>query len=254
MVNKELILKAFDTTIKSHQHLRLNGNVLPAFSSFHDKHCGKKPRKSEIAIFVDKNGDEVFTKKGNKTSVGFTDKEIKDAYEKYGELNVTHNHPRDNLRPCAEALSRPDVMLLKDKVQLYGKRDDGSEGVLGEFYPFKSISCESSNGSRMTLVRGDKFSSSDEDLLFKASRRLEDYHVDYYRKFYETMSDIRSNTNLNDFASYEDYENAINKATFGKMGMFDENKEFKDIQRMFRDANCKLTMTYPSDFQVGLWQ
>lgn len=253
-MNRELILKVLDTTIKSHQHLRLNSRCLPVMDDFHDKHCGKKPRKSEVAIFVDKNGDEVFTKKGNKTSVNFTDKEIKDAYEDYGELNVTHNHPRGNLRPCAESLSRPDVMLLKEKVELYGKREDGSEGVLGEFYPFKSISCESSNGSRMTLVRGDKFSSNDEDLLFKASRRLEDYHEDYYVKFYETMSNIRSNTNLNDFDSYEDFENAINKATFSKMGMFNENKEFKDIQRMFRDANCKLTMTQPREFQIGLWK
>lgn len=254
MVSKEIILKTFDTTIKSHQHLRLNSKCLPLFDAFHDKHCGVKPRKSEISVWVDKNGDGVFTKKGTKSRVSFTDREIRDNYEKYGELNVTHNHPRDNLRPPAECLSDGDLNFLTMQISQYGKRDDGSEGFLGYVYPFKSISCESSNGSRMTVVRGDKFSDKDNRKFRDANRKLQDYFDSYYGGFYDTMAQVRKDTNMDDFASYEDYQNYLTKTTFDKMGMFNENPEFKNIQGMFRDANCKLTMTQPREFQVGLWQ
>lgn len=253
MISREVILKAFDNTIKSHQHLRLNGKCLPVFDAFHDKHCGKKPRKSEISVWVDSEGNDVFTKKGTKNRVGFTEREIRENYEKYGEMNVTHNHPRDNLRPPIECLSDGDVAFILDSHSHF----DGDTGVNTTFYPFKSISCESSNGSRMTLVRGDKFANNTREQNSKvreARKELQNYFQSYYDNYYETMSKVRQDYNMDDFPNYVEYRNTIIAKTFEQTGYFEKSSKFKEIQQKFREGNCKLTMTQPRDFQVGLWE
>lgn len=252
MINKELIDKTITDIInKSHQHLTIqNEKVINTFNDFHDKYCGEKPRKSEVTEWTDLEGNSIFTKKGKKLQVDFTDKEIKDAYEKHGEIHMTHNHPRGNTRPPAECLSTSDINLVTEtKFNTY----DNGGGKTGEYQPFKSISAESSNGSRMTFVRGDKFDSTkDMKKIREADSKLQNYWENYYHNYYHTLSNIRSKTNINDFKSSSEYEKHLHDSTIKEIGEFEKNKDFKDAQKLFREGNCKLILSHPREYRVGL--
>lgn len=257
MINEKVILKSINNAIiKCSQHLTLGSKVTASFNKFHDETCGKKIRKTEKAIVTDDKGNVLCEFKGNKNEVSeYDDRKIKDLYEEYGDvIHVTHNHPRNGKKPVAECLSLGDVLTLFDTYRPYGKRDDGSEGYLvGEegVYYTKSISCESSNGSRMTLVRGDNFKHENESKALDLSKDLGNYWEKYYTDYYDTRVKVMASLKLEDFnndvgaMSLYAHQEAIKK-----VGVFEKNKEFKDIQKGYSDIDCKLTYTFPVPFEV----
>ena len=208
MVQIEIINKSItDAIIKCSQGLNLNNSVKKVFDKFHNETCGKKIRKTEKGFLTDNEGNILYEPKGNKKEVNVDWSKVQDLYEEYGDLHFTHNHPRDGVKYVAECLSGGDIDCLFMTYRPYGKRPDGSEGYLvGEegVYYTKSISCESANGSRMTLVRGDNYAD----------------------------------------------EIAAHKEALKQVGVFEKNKEFKDIQKAYRDIDCKLTYTFPVTYEV----
>ena len=248
MVNKLIISKSIDDAIiKCSQGFRLNKKVLKTFNKFHDETCGEKFRKTEKAIVTDNMGNIVYQKNGGKHSVNIDEKKTGVAFEEYGELHITHNHPR---RLVAESLSTNDIEKIYEEKYVDGE---------GFKFIYKSISCESPNGSRMTLVRGDDFTLSNVTYINSLAERLEDYSNKYESDFYKACLRLKEHYPFEDIVNddmkhsnerYIKYVTYIKEQALKEVGVFEKNKEFKDIQKGFRDNNCKLTYTFPDDYNI----
>lgn len=242
MVKYETILKVIEDDItKSHQHLTLYKPLLPKFNKFHEQTCITKRFKKEKAYICDNNGKEIFTKLGSQHRISMDLTTIKDLYEDYGELNFTHNHPSIG-QPIAECLSSADVSFLMETIRVY----DEHEGWSDDLFPVKSMSCESPNGSRMTLVRGDFFKKENTNEMRRLGKDLENLYSEYIEEASKTGSEIlhsdgAKNTNM-------DLHTYIEKETNKKIGRFEDWKEFKDIQSKMRKLDCRLEMTYPYEY------
>ena len=134
----------------------------------------------------------------------------------------------------------------------------------GDLIPIvKSISCESYNGSRMTFTIGDDFNSStvNQGRVYDLANKLKDYYLNYESNFYDAYNQVQADylksldegvRPLDNFKSEEDYLKFLDDETFKKIGVFEKNDEFKDIQKGFRDLNCKLTYTFPKPYHRGV--
>ena len=252
-INKTVIEKSLTDAInKSHQHLRLPSGVIETFNKFHDKTCGEKIRKTELGLFTDSEGNEILTKRGGKTSITWDTRTVHDAFKEHGELHMTHNHPRTNgegMRSVAECLSTTDIdTFLRD----YTYSVDGGQTLFDKpVFIEKSISCESPNGSRMTLVRGDKYKIEDYNDAMDYAFELSDAFFIYEGDFFTNLQKMKENYPYdNNKYNYSDYCQFLTKKTINKLGRFEDSDKFKSIQKDFRRVNLKLTMTYPSDYNV----
>ena len=257
MISKEIIIKSLDDAIvKCSQGYSLNNKVTASFDKFHDKTCGKKLRKTELGCVTDDTGNVLYNPKGNKHELNkFSWTTVYDLYDEHGELHLTHNHPRDNVRTVAECLSSGDIDCLFETYRPYGKREDGSEGYLvGEegIFPLKSISCESGNGTRMTLVRGDNFKHENISEAEKLGRELSDYWYDYHTQYYELASKIVSDSNILDFPNANEFNKYVHNEAIKKVGVFEKNSQFKDIQKKFSKVDCKLTYNFVDTYKIGM--
>lgn len=255
MVQIEIINKSItDAIIKCSQGLTLNNSVKKVFDKFHNETCGKKIRKTEKGFLTDNKGNILYEPKGNKKEVNVDWSKVQDLYEEYGDLHFTHNHPRDGVKFVAECLSGGDVDCLFLTYRPYGKRPDGSEGYLvGEegVYYTKSISCESANGSRMTLVRGDNFKRENENEATSLGRKLSDYWDKYTEDYYNIRMKLFSDAKMEDFnGDVRAMSEYAHKEALKQVGVFEKNKEFKDIQKAYSDIDCKLTYTFPVPYEV----
>ncbi len=248
MVQYKHIIQAIeDDLTKSHQHLKLRNATKKTFNKFHKDTCGETPEDIEFAIFTDNNGKTHHSVRGDETQFRFQWDDIRAIYEKYGELNIDHNHPREGKsRICAECLSEKDIELV------FAQLEDYDTGVY--FYPIKSISCESGNGSRMTLTRGDKFSPPNIYEIRKIYPKLIENWRAYYKEYYSTGGEIyqkglKEGRITNDMSNEERVE-YIHKETIKEIGLFEQSKEFKNIQKEFRDLDCKLVYEFPQEYQV----
>jgi len=252
MVNKEDIELIFNTVLnkeyeyKSHQHLTIrNSKVIGALDKFAES---TQNRKTEKGVLIDANGNEVYSKNGGKASVEFTCN-FRDLYEKYGELHMEHNHPSVDKDPrFIECLSVEDMLNLPMTVN----QADG-RGGLWEEYCLKSITAEGANGTRMTLVRGDYYTDDNHKTFVDAVHELNKIHDDYmYNKYSKTQQRIldklvsesrQKNGNEKTLERIDDlYEQSTSEA-LKEIGTFESSKEFKDVQKKFREANCKLIIS-----------
>lgn len=242
----ETINKHYNLTLKCGQGFRLNKSIISTFDKFHDETCGVKFKKKEKAILVDDNGEIIYSKWGGEHSVMIDDRDIVNDFKKYGELHVNHNHPR---RLVEETLSVPDVEHIYQEAYVDGNW----------VYLYKSISVESPNGSRMTLIRGDDFSNeSITDVRFLASD-LEDYSNKYENDFYNLVfklkeqhpyEKVEGEDRLTANQRYLHYVDTLQRDAIKELGAFEKGDEFKRIQKKFRDINCKLSYTYPREFNM----
>lgn len=268
MVKQKTIIRVIDEYLdKSHQALSIHlsfPKVEKAFNDFHKETCDKKIRKTEKGIVVDKDGNKIYEKSDRrKGSVSWSISKLKDLYDEYGELNMTHNHPRGDDRIVTECLSAGDVrFMFLNKHRPYGKRPDGSEGFLtdDDVYLLKSISCESPNGSRMTLTRGDKFNKANESKVLSLGGKLENTFVDYMSKYYKTRNEVRNGISEEQFnkqfrkpngaMDFDKFHNYISQESLKKVGRFEDSKDFKEIQKEFRENDCMLTMDFPYPYTL----
>lgn len=260
MVKFEYIIKAIDGNLsKSHQHLRFNKNCLPTFNKFHEETCGENPRKTEKAIITDKDGNIIFTRTDKKKSavdIGWW--EIEEYNMKTGnEVYITHNHPSDNWRLPVASLSRADMDCLTSNYM----RWDEQAHEFKKTYPIKSISMESPNGSRMTIVRGDNFDVEKNKDFRKASDFLYDayriYKDSYNREYENIIMDALDNDSpirqkFVDADDYEGWDAYCHKQVQNKLGRFEQTENFKNAQKYFRENNCKLTMDYPYEYTIEI--
>ena len=268
MVKQKTIIRVIDTYLdKSHQSLSIHlsfPKVEQAFNDFHKETCDNKIRKTEKGVIIDKDGNKIYEKTDrSRDHVSWNTSKLKDLYDDYGELNLAHNHPRGDDRIVAECLSFGDInFLFAHKHRPYGKRPDGSEGFLTEepVYILKSISCESPNGSRMTLTRGDKFNRENEGKATALGSSLEHKYVEYMHNYFSAKSEIRKSITPeqldkefrkpNGSMDFDKYREYLSQEALKKVGRFEDSKEFKQIQKGFRENDCLLTMDFPYDYTV----
>ncbi len=270
MVSERIIIKSIENAIvKCSQRYRLNKNVVNALDKFHKETCsGKKIRKTEKGIALTEDGEIVYTNNGGKSSVKWDMGKIEELYHQYGELHINHNHPNHGSGPVANSFSYQDMefMFYEGARQQYGVREDGTEGILGgDIYFFKSISTESPNGSRMTLVRGDNFKDDDKSEALSLASDLESYTLNYRDDFlqacfkisaehpYDTVIEKNPNDDIQTVnAKFYQYVDYVHNEALKEIGTYEKNQRFKDIQKGFSNINCKLTYTFPQDYNIGM--
>ena len=258
MVKYATIIKVVEEDLsKSHQHLRLNPKVIPDFNRFHEETCGKKIRKTEKGIFCDNEGNRIyFTRNGRRVDgINGTSKrvsidmgELYLYYREHGEMHLTHNHPRESGFP-SDCLSVNDIKTLLSSYDMGGLWDETP--TLG--YPIKSMSCESPNGQRMTLVRGDKFKHENYDRAIEIGGELKGAWDQYIKKYrdskWEHFQIIEQNGKPEGIPEGGIHDFIVKNA-LKDVGFFEKSPEFKKIQKQFREIDCKLMVSYPSEYRV----
>ena len=155
MVKYNYIIQAIEYNLtKSHQHLRIPKQVKLTFNRFHEETCGEEPSPNESCIVCNEKGRVIYTDTTNEREyVELNMDEIIEQYEDDWktpqQLHLTHNHPMNLPSVC---LSSGDIETF-----MYSYYPNDLVEFQGEQFPLRSISAESSNGGRMTLVRGDYF-------------------------------------------------------------------------------------------------
>ena len=261
MVRYDYILKAIDNELsKSHQRLSVHlsfPQVESTFDSFHNDTCNEKRLKRENGILTNNKGERLlFFRRGKwrdyldgtEHSVSEWDwYDILNHHQDEGDLHFTHNHPRGDKDIVAECLSSNDVQCL-----LYGREvTDPNTGKNYIDFPLKSMSCESSNGSRMTLTRGDKFKLENHDKAIRLSKELEECWSDYLMKYRAKKIQIIEKVPKGKFNNKEDLNQYVMKQAVKELGTFEKTTVFKDIQKDFRKIDCQLEMSYPKDYTVN---
>lgn len=245
MISKIIISKSIDDAIvKCGQRLTLNSKVTSVLDKFAKETIN---RKTEKGLLINDNGEIIHSKNGSKHKVEiWKGIDYRGLYEEHGALHVEHNHPSITKDfDYTECLSDDDMLNVISKV----KQADG-RGGLWEEYLVKSITAEGTNGSRMTLVRGDNYSDDDEKLFQEARRELTESYDDYvhnkYSNKYNTIRDELINESREKYGNDEtlrrldELDKEASKRAIKELGIFEKSDNFKKIQKKFRDANCKL--------------
>ena len=244
---------------KSHQSLSIHlsfPQVEKTFNKFHKETCNEKILKTEKLIATDKNGKKIYQNSDNsQNSVSLDNDKLIDLYEKYGELFITHNHPRGEERIFSECLSSEDVISLFRTYESNERIDDNGN-VEKETYPIKSVSCESPNGSRMTLTRGDHFKAENEPNMKSLGKKLEQEYMNYMEEMQGVRRQIMAEGNISmkneeGRLDLEGFHEKLDKETLKRMPKFEETPSFKTLQKEFRENDCMLTMDYPEEYQFS---
>lgn len=190
----------------------------------------------EIAEIYDSNG-KLLKRISQKESAQVDLNEIiKEAKEKgWTGLHIEHNHPileYENVIPSP--LSIPDM----DKLRI--TNDDGE-------YIFQSITCESKNGFRMTLLRNDKFNIHNEGTFQNVTDYLEEDYEAYltkYKQHFQGWVDDNIKDYVKRGASQEKFEKDGETYTLKEIGSFKDYifKEM-DYNRLFGECNCILRIS-----------
>ena len=239
----DYIIKAIEEYVKSHQHLKLYESLLPKFNKFHEYTCITRQMKSEKGLICDNNGNEVYTKTGSKHRITIPDYVIDDLYEKNGELNITHNHPSIS-QPPAECLSSADVDFLFQERENYSM----ITGETDYYYPLKSMSCESPNGSRMSLVRGDYFKHENVYAAMGLGDKLQKEYNSYIERYAKDYHNVMDSLDIKDYNDANEMYHDCAKKTLKRIGRFEDSAEFRKLKRDFRKLDCRLSVTYPYDY------
>lgn len=191
MVNVEIINKIFDELIiKCRKSGGLSTRVKGRLNHFAEESRGYRKEKG---LIINANGEILLERQGTETKVQYTVSEIKELIEKtglMGDFHKEHNHPtpyisaknEENLLPTC--LSEADIDNLQECWVFDDKNGD-------ELYitPFKSITCECPNGSRMTLNR---IGIGDENTVRNASIDPDVFKYDaFHRKFNQARDNLQ---------------------------------------------------------------
>lgn len=248
MATYDYIMRAMgEYVIKCSHRLTLTKKIINSFNKFHEETCGNNIRKTEKGFITDAEGNPIYEKNGTKNKVKFSTKTLVNLYEEYGELYMTHNHPRflgkGSKREIAECLSVADISIVLDK--------DGvpnGHGGMDETFLVKSISCESANGSRMTFTRGDFYKEENNSKVMSIARDLDkaywNYMDDYYSSVYGNLSKYMETM------SYVEACQKVDKDFIESKGRFEQTTEFKNLQKRFRDYDCRVEINYPYTYRT----
>lgn len=255
MVKYETILKVIEYDIKKcNSHFLLPSKVKGVFNRFHKETCGENPSEDEYMVATDDKGNVIYTMpeddeepQDSRVSLGLY--EAKEHLFKTGEaVHITHNHPSGGWAIC----------FSDDDVSALFQEEDGTAFPVkdGKTMPIRSISAESPNGCRLTLVRSDEFVRRGS--MKKVNGLRDDLWMCYHHYLSNCISNQRTifdeirrgngSKDLNDFKSLKELNDYINTETYKRVGPYEQFSEFKECKSGFRDLGLRLEFTHPSKF------
>lgn len=249
MVSKHVISKSLsDAIVKCSRnkikggggiHVFINGKVRNGLDAFREETCGDRVRKTEKVVLLNNDGEQVYSnsdKLDNQCSIDI--KKVKKFYDKYGELHITHNHPNGKNSLLPVCLSKNDTEIITD--YMFGEVD--SEGNVPFYYYYKSITAESPNGSRMTLIRKDEsFRDDFSKTFYKACDMLDDAYKDYTHKYIS-----KSNYLQRDWGAYEFKDKGLREQVHNivtkEIGFFEDY--LVDVRKEFNKTGMDLVLEW----------
>ena len=232
MVKYKTILKIINETVKTH-----DGTSLGKIRTPLDKIAEKiREKKKEQAYILDENGNIIQHKQGTKNEVELDTETLK--YENQKNLHITHNHPSEiTLDDIPTTLSHADLLMLNTT------NNNGD-------YIFRSISAEAPNGTRITLIRNNKFNESNEyDYQFavnKYSRASTQYKKLVLQKTEEAMFNKvqqYKTDHPHESIPHMELEVETRKEVIKEIGSLNSYLEKEGVLKSFEDCNCKLRIT-----------
>ncbi len=263
MVQFNNILLAIDGYVeKCNAKVRVPVKVKKVFDKFHKETCGtgsdSEPLEYERLFVCDENGKLIVTENGEKASVKMPWSTIisyDDATDT--ELYLTHNHPKTYaVNNFVETLSNADIenLFLTYKIEdgVIQKRRGLNESTEGDFkYAIRGVSCESPNGSRMTLVRTNNFDYHNLDKVLKLSKDFVSYNIRQNEEYFDVYEKKFQNGDDSLFESFDDFDNHCLRETIKDVGAYEKSDKFKSFQKRFKDLGMDLTMEFPSEYTGG---
>ena len=232
MPKYQYIIRTIEEYSKTH-----DGTSLGTIRTSLDKISPKiRNKKKEQAYIIDEEGNIIQHKKGTKNGVEIDENTLKE--EKHKNLHVTHNHPSDlTLDNIPTTLSEDDMEALLTK-----NNDDD--------YLFRSISAESPNGTRITLIHNNNFNEADENNYRNAMRK-------YIAKSFQYKTLILQKTKQAMYNKVQQYkadhphesiphmkmEIETRKEMIKEMGGLEDYFKKEGVFKAFEDCNCKLRIT-----------
>lgn len=229
---KNVILAIEDYLEKTHDGTSL-GKVRNSLNEFAQKYNQLDHEEASIYGTDGKKLKHINQKHSTQVDLN----EITDYLNKEGitGCHIDHNHPINHYEDSVPSpLSIPDMDMLRIK------NDKGE-------YIYQSISAESKNGYRMTLIRNNNFSPEDEPKFQITTGHLNESCRAYYDAFKQT-SKRWANQHAKEYAdkgySLDQFEKECTKQTLKELGSFEDfifNE--RNYNHSFEQCNCKLRIT-----------
>ena len=232
MVKYKTILKVINESVKTH-----DGTSLGKIRHSLDKIAPKiRNKKKEQAYIIDEYGNIIQHKKGTGDSVEIDEDTLKE--EKHKGLHITHNHPSDlTLDDIPTTLSHADLLILNTK------NNDGD-------YLFRSISAENPNGTRITLIRNNKFNESNEDDYHMAVNKYFNSSIQYKHLILQKTKQIMygkvqqyKSDHPHESIPHMKMEIETRKEVIKEIGSLKGYLKKEGVIKSFEDCNCKLRIT-----------
>ena len=250
----DLILKTITEEItKCNDGTSIPKAVTKALDNFAQQYANLKDHE-EISFYTE-NGEEITHIVGQEHGVDEKTLEEIDKKlfeENYTNVNVDHNHPTVWDKFVPTFLTENDMANLKEK---------NSNGD----YIYRSVSAESPNGSRMTILRNNKFSEADYPLFEKTIEEINTYGLRYsishyksvhmkvltemtkdFEKWYYSKENEDLHMDTYEYLNSRKFQEEAHRRTIEKIGTLEDYLEKQGLLSDLEKANCKLRIKNPN--------
>ena len=232
MVKYKTILKIINETVKTHDGTSL-GKVRNNLNRFARKY---NQLDHEEASIYNADGKEIKHLTQNESDQVDLNK-ITEQLDNEGVTgcHIDHNHP---ILHYADVIPSPLSIPDMDMLRIKNKNGD---------YIYQSISCESKNGYRMTLIKNKNFNEQDEKLFQIETSHFNESCNDYYEAFRKHSKDW-SHAHAKEYHekgyTLEEFRKESIKQTISELGTFEDFIfHERGYDKAFKNCNCKLRIT-----------
>lgn len=235
----------------------LNNRIKGALNRFAD---ATKGLDHEMMQCIDRQGNVLFEKEGEKNRVSWSGNDIQNAltYQE-GDLINEHNHPTPYIEATNEMLETPTMLSEQDVKNLWTVDtigyDEYGNAITGTVW--RSVVAECSNGSRMTLTRTDNDPTNNvvvQDYLGREfTGERPDNNMDEFMEVYEMLNSDWKAMHRDFLSGYNDYAEEwvmthANKESIGTQLHPQEGIVVYDNQDAYMEAYDKAMSEWSKDF------
>lgn len=241
MVKYSAIIDIIDSYLeKTHDGTSMS-KINSSLDNFAEKY-GQIKDHEEISFYTD-NGKEIMHLVGQEH--GVDDKTLKPLTDKLEEENYTDVHV-DHNHPTVWDTNVPTFLSENDMLTLMETNNDGD-------YIYRSISAESPNGSRMTIIRNDKFNNEDhtmfKEVIQKINRESLHYSIitykDAHMKALQQLSKEYTGNNKKEYLKSKEFHKKADDLAIKKVGTLEDYLKNQGLYDELSSVNCKLRIKQP---------
>lgn len=226
------ILKVIEKSInKTHDGTSM-GQIKSSLDKFANEYRNKKVEYGRI---LSPKGFELKTLTNNKKKYVEIPNSVLKGLDDFGysNLHFDHNHPENLDFPTYLSYEDTALLLLKTKK--------------GEYF-FRSVSAETPNGWRMTIIKNNNFTEANEqDLMFKTlktHRTCQKYHKLYNNSLKKNMDKVADDCIKNSKKiTKREMRKIASEITFKEIGTLQNYLKDEGCFKELEDVNCKLRFT-----------